>query len=683
MAQFPPSGMPIGPQAFVLKMTPEALELLAAQLATQQQTTPSSITTASVGPSQSTKFSNGKTGSETQKNLENSLMQLVIGDAGQPKLVIGGSTFKVDAVNEQSTLEIYARHQSPVSDSERSSQSTSTASNSPLQMVAKVEGRLNIKRDLTSKVQQTVSERTARMNKEAQPRSAIILDSTTGKPTGSLLPNPLRPQQAHSTTVSKPSSPAPASRISRPVDPKIQVFTPPKSDGSPSSSTSGPRGLKHRVPDSFASLDLSIPTRWDRPQLPIRLVHLIALKSKSEAEVVTALAADADRKDMLETLSILAEKKEDGMLHLRDEGYYYLRPWCWIDYSPYQRANAAKFMRIALRNLGYDDQDEEWSYLRQPNGWLDPWRNTPDGERYYHEKEQKRASTLNKAKEDHDKLKAEALANPARMLTSSFKPGFVPNPTTVKGKKAVKEKEPKPKKEKTTTSTKTGIEREPGAPPKSGHSVTGSQSSTSAGTNNNVEPSAFDVELKIRQSGPGSASGKLAVARRLQREKEEGRTSSASTPSRSPLALPSTSTATNTRKRKSPEEDQDGFIKKRRAADTGSVLSQKSSGESQSNVHYVSKKRKGEDIDALSPPLKVRKGDTASTPRADPLPPPPPLPVASTSTSITHAIDSKAMARPRAPKAVSNEHTPKSREGRATHARGYYTTSSEDEKLGL
>ncbi|KAG8797445.1 hypothetical protein FRC17_007738, partial [Serendipita sp. 399] len=207
----------------------------------------------------------------------------------------------------------------------------------------------------------------------------------------------------------------------------------------------------------------------------------------------------------------------------------------------------------------------------------------------------------------------------------------------------------------------------------SAHSATGSQSSNPAVANHPVEPSSLDAEIRVRQSGPGSTSGKLAVARRLQREKEEGRTSSTSTPSRSPLLLPSSSAAgTNARKRKSPEDEQDGFVKKRKPTDTDSVVSQRSSGESPS-IAPVSKKRKGEDIDALSPPLKMRKGDSASTPRADQQPP-----VASTSSA--HAIDAKTAARHRIQKPLSNDHTGRSREGRVHQ--WDYTTSSDDERAG-
>ncbi|KIM31274.1 hypothetical protein M408DRAFT_21335 [Serendipita vermifera MAFF 305830] len=608
MARFPPAGVPIGSHAFVLKMTPEALEQLSAQLAAQQPATAPS--------SQVSRSSNARNTLEKSKKNEKPLMQLVVGDGGQPQFVIGNHTFRADAVNEQATCEIYARHQSPVSDSDQPA--TDPAASTQLQMVAKVDGRLQIKREYGSKVQQTVTERTARMNKEAQPRSAIILDAPVGA-----TPNVLSKNANHhhhnkqlSTGVAQTTKP-PSTTTARP-DPKGQAaLTPPKSDGSPSSTLSGPRGPKHQIPDAFATLNLNVPTRWDgNIPLPIRLIHLVALNPKTEMDLLTeaGLAGDAERKEGLRALSILCDKLPDGTMRLRDEAYYYLRPWCWVHYSPTNRASASKVMRIALRRLGYDDQYEVWSHVKQANGWVDPWKNTPEGMLHYREKEQKRAITEAAAKEDHEKQKAEALANPAPMLTSTIRPGFYsPNPTApTKGKKVSKEKDPKVKKEKSSSSSKNASEKESVSHPKiAPGSSSGSNAavSTASGTGVPTEPTVLESELKIRKSGPGSAGGKLAVAKRFQREKEEGRASTVSTPTRSPRPLPVASTSKNTtpvatsdsRKRKVDDDDFDAeplAKKKKKAPATASQTSTLSS---------TVTKRKGDDIGSLSPPTKIRK----------------------------------------------------------------------------
>lgn len=225
---------------------------------------------------------------------------------------------------------------------------------------------------------------------------------------------------------------------------------------------------------------------------------------------------------------------------------------------------------------------------------------------YYREKEEK------KSKGDHEKRKAEALANPAPMLTSNIKPGFFSSNADNKGKKASKEKEPKVKKDK--AAGKKDMEKDSGAQPRMAQS--GGQSSSTGSSIPSAEPSIQDVELRIRQSGPGSAGGKLAVAKRLQREKEEGRGSTVSTPTRSPLPLstPESSRASTSKadlkKRKVEDDDyQEGASKKRKAGSMSTV-----SVHSDSIINAsATKKRKGDDNEALSPPSKMRKADAASS----------------------------------------------------------------------
>ncbi len=313
MARYPPIGAPIGTHALILKMTPEALEMLSAQLAQQQPATASS--------SQPSRPSNSKNGPEKPKKNEKALMQLIVGDGGQvspspplcshfacstisqPQFVIGNHTFRADAVNEQALCEIYARHQSPFSDSDQpaTEPAASTQQQQQLQMVAKVDGRLHIKREYDSKIQQSVTERTARIIKEAQPRSAIILDAPVLAPGGKVHHN----KQSSSAATAAHQSAAAA----RP-DPKgLAALTPPKSDGSPSSTLSGPHGPKHQIPDGFATLDLNVPARWDGDvPLPIRLIHLVALNPKAEMDVLAeaGLAGDAERKEGLRALNIVS-----------------------------------------------------------------------------------------------------------------------------------------------------------------------------------------------------------------------------------------------------------------------------------------------------------------------------------------------------------------------------------------
>ncbi|CCA67605.1 hypothetical protein PIIN_01433 [Serendipita indica DSM 11827] len=597
MGQYPPPGVPIGTHAFMLKMTPEALQELANQLAAHQ---PAAATTSTAGTGPGSAHSNRpRQSGESQKKHDKPLMQLVVSESGQPQFIIGDTTFRADATTEPSTTEIYARHQSPLSDSDQLS--SEAGSSNPLQMVAKVDGRLRMMRDFTPIVQQSVSERTAKLNKEAQPRSAIILDAPGSYPNSSSKAG-ARAQQTKVAATAKSALPSGTAGTVRPSEQRVQVFTPPKSDGSPSSATSGSRGPKHTIPDAFGTLDLSIPTRWDgQISIPIRIIHWAALKPKTEAELLSEAVSRSEYEQGRRAISILCESKEDGSLSLRDEAFYYLRPWAWVNYTPTNRSEVAKFTRIALRRLGYDDQDEAWENLRKPGGWVDPWRNTPEGILHYREKEQRRATSVITSKEERDKQKAEALANPAPMLTSTIKPGFFtskPAPVVAKVKKASKEKEPKVKKASTSS------EQENPAPPKIAHSASQSSTSSSAVPSNstpNVEPSIYESELRVRQSGPGSKAGKMAVAKRIQREKEEGFASTVSTPSRSPLPLPS-----ETRKRKALDDDYEDVGKRKKTH----PLPLKPSAESFAGSS--SKKRKGDNIDALSPPTKMRKSELSS-----------------------------------------------------------------------
>lgn len=262
-------------------------------------------------------------------------------------------------------------------------------------------------------------------------------------------------------------------------------------------------------------------------------------------------------------------------------------------------------MRTALRRLGYDDQDGVWEYLRRQNGWVDPWKETPEGALYYREKEQKKtASSSQTSKEDHEKRRAEALANPAPTLTSTIKPGFFSSNPVTKPKKSTKEKEPKIKKEGATV--KKELEKEPATQPKMAQGASQGSSASSA------EPSIEETELKRRQTGPGSAAGKLAIARRIQREKEDGFASTVSTPTRSPRPLPGTVSnmvKSESKKRKADNDDyrEGGPSKKRKAPMTLPAQSQ-----SEPSNHTLTKKRKGDDIESLSPPPKVRRSDGAS-----------------------------------------------------------------------
>jgi hypothetical protein len=70
-SKYPPQGVPIGSHAFVLKMTPEALDELAAQLATQQ-----------VGALQNPNALNGRSNDKKKKD-DKPVMQLVVGESGQ------------------------------------------------------------------------------------------------------------------------------------------------------------------------------------------------------------------------------------------------------------------------------------------------------------------------------------------------------------------------------------------------------------------------------------------------------------------------------------------------------------------------------------------------------------------------------------------------------------------------
>lgn len=259
-------------------------------------------------------------------------------------------------------------------------------------------------------------------------------------------------------------------------------------------------------------------------------------------------------------------------------------------------------MRIALRHLGYDDQYEVWSHVKQANGWVDPWKNTPEGIAHYREKDKKRAITEAAAKEDHEKQKAEALANPAPMLTSSIKPGFYIAPSA-KSKKTSKEKDPKVKKEK--SSGKSASEKESVSHPKIAPGTSQSGGNPAAPP---ADGSVLETELKIRKSGPGSSGGKLAVAKRFQREKVEGRASTVSTPTHSPRPLPATTPSkvagtNDSRKRKVDDDEFEGdhLSKKKK---TAPVPTSTSSGVT--NARPVPK-RKGDDIGSLSPPTKIRK----------------------------------------------------------------------------
>jgi hypothetical protein len=175
-------------------------------------------------------------------------------------------------------------------------------------MVATVDGRINLRREYGPSVQQAVSERTARLTKEAQPRSAIILDapvtdsSNSGKSSS-------RTQQARPATNSMHVLP-PAPATGRSAEAKGQAaLTPPKSDGSPSSISSSPGGPKHRIPDTFAALNLTLPARWDRDvPIPIRVIHHLAHRAMSEVELLTEakLAAEAERREARQAMNIVS-----------------------------------------------------------------------------------------------------------------------------------------------------------------------------------------------------------------------------------------------------------------------------------------------------------------------------------------------------------------------------------------
>lgn len=75
LARFQPQGVPIGQHAFFLKMTPEALEQLSIQVATQHEATAREI--------DEFQRSNGKMVPDSSKKKDKSLMQLIVGENGQ------------------------------------------------------------------------------------------------------------------------------------------------------------------------------------------------------------------------------------------------------------------------------------------------------------------------------------------------------------------------------------------------------------------------------------------------------------------------------------------------------------------------------------------------------------------------------------------------------------------------
>jgi hypothetical protein len=179
-------------------------------------------------------------------------------------------------------------------------------------MIAKVEGRLNIKREYDAISQQAVSGRTAKVNKETKPRSAIILDASSSNTSikDAMQPNPPHRHKPVSHSASRSSSDI----TSQLTDPKGQsALTPPKSDGSPSSS-SGRRGPKHRIPEAFSTLDLTIPVRWDGfIPIPIRLIHLAALKAQTMQDILSAvtLTSESDIKEAKQALHIVSSMNFD------------------------------------------------------------------------------------------------------------------------------------------------------------------------------------------------------------------------------------------------------------------------------------------------------------------------------------------------------------------------------------
>jgi hypothetical protein len=178
-------------------------------------------------------------------------------------------------------------------------------------MVATVNGRLHVKKEYGAKTQQVIGERTSKTNKETQSRSAIIIDSAT-MPTNGTIKGPPR------SLPNKPpvASPVPSSSSNpRAVQTAPGVFTPPKSDGSPSSSTSVIRGQKHAVPAAFNTLDLTIPTDWTGPiPVAIRVIHTVVLSPKFESEVLRdkdmGVTDAAEQKEALRACGIVSKMRQ-------------------------------------------------------------------------------------------------------------------------------------------------------------------------------------------------------------------------------------------------------------------------------------------------------------------------------------------------------------------------------------
>lgn len=173
-------------------------------------------------------------------------------------------------------------------------------------MVATVDGRLHVRREYGAKIQQAVSDRTSKINKEAQPRSAIIINSSAIPPSGTVKPSARSLQNKTLPVV----PPVPSSSSNgRAVSTAPGIFTPPKSDGSPSSSTSIIRGQKHTVPTPFNTLDLTIPTDWTGPiPVAIRVIHAVVLSPKIEFEILKDIGITdaAEQKEALRACGIVS-----------------------------------------------------------------------------------------------------------------------------------------------------------------------------------------------------------------------------------------------------------------------------------------------------------------------------------------------------------------------------------------
>ncbi|KAJ3415840.1 hypothetical protein HDV05_003904 [Chytridiales sp. JEL 0842] len=243
------------------------------------------------------------------------------------KLVVGDQTFTIRSTKQTSVVDVYKNHTAYRSPTDKKNSPPNDPVPSHLTIVGKVTHTLVVVPNRTSARQQMATANSIEAERHKSQRSAVILDDAKVK---QLTSSTSKPQKASGTQSRRSIS---VNSIHKPL------------------SKSAPA--------------LTVPVESIDPEFKSKLIHLLAPKPITHAEIVKKLGA-ALEPQILTCLGVVAKTQSDGTLVLKNKTYLEVYPFRWETYSYKDRITVVQNARIAFGSLQLPPDAPEWKNLEEP-----------------------------------------------------------------------------------------------------------------------------------------------------------------------------------------------------------------------------------------------------------------------------------------------------------------------------